>query len=53
MLGSITINGTATAQAIFYITGGGWSFNTSKIIEQGTYTFNKIASDANVFLGLN
>ena len=51
--GSITINGTATAQAIFYLKSTGWAFEENNIINIGTYTINRITNSPNIFLSLN
>ncbi len=51
--GSITINGTATAQTIFYISGGYWRFDENAIIEKGTYTISLRSNNTNIFLGIN
>lgn len=40
--GTITANGTATAQALFWITNETWSYSTSNIVvPAGTYTISK------------
>lgn len=51
--GSITINGTATAQANFYIKSGVWRFDPNNTIEEGTYSINNISRNGNIFLCLN
>lgn len=51
--GSITINGTATAQTIFYIKSGLWRYDSNNPIEEGTYSINNISRNGNIFLCLN
>ena len=51
--GSITINGTATVQTAFYLKKTSWSYNSENKIEEGTYTFNRISINPNIYLCMN
>lgn len=51
--GSITIDGTSTAQVIFYLENSGWGFHEKNIIEQGTYTINPLSSDSHIYFNCN
>lgn len=50
--GSVTINGTATSDALFYIKYDSWSYNSNGIIPEGKYTLSRPSTNDNIYIYL-